>query len=86
MTVDEFLARDWPRGTQLIAGEIVVNQPSVVHQGLVMRIALRLRSWTEAEPGRGCVGLPVEVRLGEQHLFAPDVWWVRESGRPTFAE
>lgn len=86
MTVDEFLARDWPRGTQLIAGEVVVSQPSVSHQELVGRVWFELRSWTEAGPGRGYVGLPVEVRLGEQHLFAPDVWWVREERRPTFAE
>ena len=81
MTADEFLARDWPRGTQLIRGEAVLNQPSVRHQRMCGEIFVRLRDWAGQEPGRGLVMLPVDVRLGEE-VYAPDVWWVRESRRP----
>lgn len=81
MTADEFLARDWPRGTQLIRGEVVVNQPSLRHQLVVGAIYTRLRAWTADAPGRGLAMLPVAVRLGEE-VYAPDVWWVREGRRP----
>ena len=38
LTADEFLARDdWPQGTQLIEGEVVVNQPN-------FDVALELRA------------------------------------------
>lgn len=84
MSVEEFLARDWPRGTQLIRGEVVVNQPALLHQLVLGRIHALLLAWVEAEPGRGMVGLPVAVRLDEE-LYAPDVWWLRESRRPDLA-
>ncbi|HVL99056.1 MAG TPA: Uma2 family endonuclease [Egibacteraceae bacterium] len=81
MSVEEFLERDWPRGTQLIRGEVVVNQPSLFHQLVCGRLHALLLAWVEAEPGRGLVALPVDVRLGDD-LYAPDVWWMREQRRP----
>ncbi|MGH9222352.1 MAG: hypothetical protein ACRD2W_00780, partial [Acidimicrobiales bacterium] len=58
LTADEFLARDdWPRGSQLIAGEVVVNQPLLPHQLVLGNLYAYCRAWVEAEPGRGLVGL-----------------------------
>lgn len=83
MTAEEFLAHDdWPRGTQLIEGEVVVNQPALPHQLAVGRLHARLLAWTEAQPGRGLVCLPVDVPVTETNVYGPDVWWVSEQRRP----
>ena len=83
LTADEFLARDdWPRGTQLVEGEVVVNQPALPHQLLVGRCFARLLAWTEAAPGRGLACLSVDVRVTPANVYGPDVWWVSEERRP----
>jgi len=86
MTVEEFSARDWPRGTQLIAGEVVVNQPKLPHQSALGVIFAELHRWARAEPGRGYPGLSVDVPVGDHDLYAPDVWWVGEARRPALAQ
>jgi Uma2 family endonuclease len=81
ITAEEFLARDWPRGTQLVRGEVVMNEPALPHQRAVLQLALALGAWCEAGADRGLVGLPVDVRIGDE-FYAPDLWWVRERHRP----
>lgn len=83
MTAEEFLARDdWPRGTQLIAGEVVLNQPMLPHQLAVGNLYAAVLAWTRAGPRRGLVCLPVDVRVGPADVYGPDVWWVGEEHRP----
>ncbi len=83
LTAEEFLARDdWPRGSQLIAGEVIVNQPALPHQLILGRLHARLLAWAEAEPGRGLPGLSVDLILGPADVYAPDLWWVQEERRP----
>lgn len=83
LTADEFLARDdWPPRSQLIAGEVIVNQPALPHQLVVGKLYARLLAWTEGAPGRGLVSLPIDVRVGPADVYGPDVWWVREERRP----
>jgi Uma2 family endonuclease len=83
LSAEEFLARDdWPRGSQLIAGEVVVNQPALPHQLILGKIYARLLAWAEAEPGRGLPGLSVDLRLGPAVVYAPDLWWVQEERLP----
>lgn len=83
LTAEEFLARDdWPRGSQLICGEVVVNQPALPHQLVLGHLYARLLAWAEAEPARGLPGLSVDLRLGPHDVYAPDLWWVREERRP----
>lgn len=83
LTAEEFLARDdWPRGSQLISGEVVVNQPALPHQLVLGKLYARLLAWAEAEPGRGLPGLSVDLRLGPVDVYAPDLWWVGEDRRP----
>jgi Uma2 family endonuclease len=83
LTADEFLARDdWPRGSQLIAGEVVVNQPLLPHQLILGNLYAYFREWIRAEAGRGLAGLSVDLRLGPADVYAPDLWWVREERRP----
>ena len=82
LTAEEFLARDdWPRGSQLIAGEVIVNQPALPHQLILGKLHARLLAWAEAEPGRGLPGLSVDLRMSPADVYAPDLWWVREERR-----
>jgi Uma2 family endonuclease len=77
LTADEYFALDLPeRHTQLVNGEIVVNEPSLRHQRITGEIFALLREWTGAEPGRGEAGMPVDVHLDDYNVYAPDVWWV----------
>lgn len=84
LTAQEYLALplDEYRFTQLIDGEVVVNQPSVRHQEITLFIARRLVDWIEAGPSRGQAGIPVDAVLDERNVFAPDVWWVAQEHRP----
>lgn len=38
LSVEEFRAGEWPRGAQLVEGEVVVNDPTFRHQEMVVRI------------------------------------------------
>ena len=83
LTATEYLTRrEWPRFSQLIEGEVVVNTPSYRHQYLVGELYALLREWTRAAPGRGEAGLSVDVRIDERNAYAPDVWWLSEANRP----
>jgi Uma2 family endonuclease len=84
MTADEYLALadQLPRFTQLVDGEVVVSQPSLRHQDVVLEIALRIRQWVDAAPGRGRAGISPNVVLDDRNVYAPDVWWSSEARRP----
>lgn len=77
LTVAEFLARDWPRGTQLIDGHVVVSQPAPLHQHVVLEVATALRQWTKTPTGRGTAILSLDV-VYETSVLAPDVLWFAE--------
>jgi Uma2 family endonuclease len=82
LTVEEFSARDFPRGTQLVNGEVVVNDPALRHQRIAVFVLRRLADWADAEPGRGEAGVGSNWVVGPRSLFIPDVWWVTEAHRP----
>jgi Uma2 family endonuclease len=85
MTADEYLRlpEEWfPRGTQLIAGEVVMNDPLPLHQYVVQDLLVALAAWTRAEPGRGRVTLPLEVRLDERNVYVPDLLWYAAGRAP----
>jgi len=87
MTADEYLAlgEGYPR-TQLIAGEVVLNQPELLHQVVLIRLIVALSGWTDAAPGRGLISLPLDVKLDEANVFAPDVMWYDERHAPALAD
>ena len=84
MTAEEFLAlaREDARQWQLIDGEVVMNDPSRVHNGAQGAIFFSLREWAGAASGRGWVGLPLDVQLDGRNVYEPDVLWYRESRMP----
>lgn len=70
------------RRTQLIDGEVVVDQPNLRHQRIAGELYALLWAWLREHPGQGEVTLPVNVQLGERNVFAPDVVFVIEADRP----
>ena len=83
LTAEEYYALPpTDRRTQLIDGEVVVDQPNLRHQRIAGELHGLLWSWLREHPGRGETTLPVDVQLGERNVFAPDVVFVVEAERP----
>ncbi len=79
VSVEDYLARDWPPNSQLIEGDVVVNDPALGHQRAVGNMYGMLRNWCRAEPGQGEAGLGCNWVPGiGANVYKPDVWWVRE--------
>ena len=76
MLVEEFIGADFPHGTQLINGEVVMHDPTFMHQRAVSRIHLALGIWASAAPDRGEAGLGGNWKFGPSTSLIPDVWWV----------
>ncbi len=85
MTAEQFLAlpdpeRGWP--ASLIDGEVVVNDPTVLHGDVQGQLHLALATWARAASGRGKVCLPLDVRIDERNVFKPDLAWYAEGRAP----
>lgn len=92
ISADEFLAGDYPIGSELIDGVVHVNDPGFRHQRLCKRIHRALDQWAEAEADRGEAGWGGNWVLSSSHLYKPDVWWAatppdgtRHDGPPELA-
>lgn len=72
-----------PEHTELIAGNVVVNEPKLPHARVQLNVAHHLRTWVDGAAGRGYVGLPTDVLIDDRNVFAPDLWWVGEHRAPT---
>lgn len=85
MTADEFIAMPVPehgRPWNLIDGEVVVNDPTVLHGEAQGNILFALESWSRAEAGRGRARLPADIQLDDRNVFIPDVLWYRHGRDP----
>jgi Uma2 family endonuclease len=85
ITADEYLAigeDPWGRRGQLIDGEIVVNEPTRWHQDAVREIMFALVGWEKGGSGRGSASLPLDIKLDEFNVYAPDVLWYAEGRAP----
>ncbi|HXY93782.1 MAG TPA: Uma2 family endonuclease [Acidimicrobiia bacterium] len=80
LTLDEFLARDFPPRTQLVNGEVVVNPPRKRHDRVAFRLAHRLAEWAE-HVGTGEAGVAVGWSADDRSYFVPDAWWIRDPER-----
>lgn len=52
-----------------------MNTPSSRHQDVLGHLYVELVAWTGGEQGRGKASLSLDLRLGEDHVYAPDVLW-----------
>jgi len=71
-----------PPRSELIHGAVVLNTPSSHHQDLAGFIYFHLASWTYEASGRGHPLLSLDVRLDDDHVFAPDVLWFADGHVP----
>jgi Uma2 family endonuclease len=83
MTADEYFAgpEDGPR-TQLIEGELVLVEPTWLHQMVCGDLEAALRAWSREQPGRGVAIRPVDVKLNERNVYNPDVLWYAADRAP----
>ena len=84
ITADEYLAMEELEGrrTNLIDGEIVVNEPTRWHQDAVKEIVLALGMWEKAGTDRGLMSLPLDIKLDEFNVYGPDVLWYAQGHAP----
>ena len=78
MTVEEFLAvpESEPGRWELIDGEVVVSDPTFLHQQTATNLLFALETWRRAADRRGVVNLPVDTAGGPDTIVAPDLqWW-----------
>jgi Uma2 family endonuclease len=68
--------------TQLIGGEMVVNDPRPIHGVLQARLVSALQVWTDGADGRGLVILPTDVVMTDHDVYGPDIVWVAEQHVP----
>jgi Uma2 family endonuclease len=78
MTAEQFL--DLPERTtaqrrELLDGEVVVNEPTPMHQLVVRRLLTALGSWTDAGPDRGFVTLNIDTLIDTGIVLVPDLQW-----------
>ncbi|MEA2157550.1 MAG: hypothetical protein QOE11_3690 [Solirubrobacteraceae bacterium] len=86
ITADEYLALHHEHlRTWLVDGAIVVNEPRLTHQLLHGRLFRALDRWVQGAGGRGLVVSPIDVRLDDHNVYAPDLLWYRESRIPAHA-
>ena len=85
ITADEYLAMGedpWGRRSQLIDGEIVMNQPTPWHQRAATAIVIALGVWEKGGADRGFVCLPLDIKRDDYNVYAPDVLWYAEGHAP----
>ncbi len=78
MSAEEFVEAPVPdrgRPWNLVDGEVVVNEPTVVHARAQGNVLFALEVWTRPHPGRGMVIVPIDVGLDDRNVFAPDALW-----------
>ncbi len=85
MSSEEFLARPLAltaRRSELIDGELVMNEPGWTHNRAQLALVRALDGWAHGVTGRGVVGLPLDVQLDDRNVYAPDVVWYRDGNAP----
>ncbi len=86
-TADDYITTgdSRPRATELINGEVVMNNPTVRHQSVVSFIHFELMLWTRGGAGRGKSPGQLDIKFDNGNVLAPDVLWVSEGRLPTDA-
>lgn len=83
VTAQEYLAIPWDGvRSELVEGEVIVQQPGALHQFILRDLARELDAWTLAAPGRGEISWPLDVLIDERNVFGPDLLWYAEGRVP----
>jgi len=82
MDADAFLARpERPFHEELIDGRIVVSEATPRHQLALTQILVAINVWTDGDAGRGAVTPPIDLRISDRTVLAPDVVWYADASR-----
>jgi Uma2 family endonuclease len=78
MTAEEYFALpETNQIEELIDGELIVADPTRAHQ----KTLLKASSWlTQVAPQGETMISPSAIRFEEQHVFEPDIFWIRPDG------
>ncbi|MBA2793000.1 MAG: Uma2 family endonuclease [Thermoleophilaceae bacterium] len=68
--------------TQLVGGEVIVNEPKPMHGAIQTEIISAIHVWIREGEGRGLVIPPTSLTLDEENVYGPDVLWFSESHIP----
>lgn len=85
MTAREFLRLpERPNGKrlELVEGEVVVSDPTMLHGEVVGDLQFALEVWARAEPRRGAVRVPADVGIDERNVYVPDLLWYGDGHVP----
>jgi len=83
MTAQEYLAVPYDGvRSQLVAGEVIVQQPNLPHQQVLRALDHALEAWIRAESRRGQVTWPIDVLIDEHNVFGPDLLWYADGHSP----
>jgi Uma2 family endonuclease len=84
LSADEYIATaaTRPRWTELVDGEVIVNNPTIRHQDVVTHIQVELVLWIRGASGRGRSPGQIDVKLDDRTVLAPDVLWAAEGRIP----
>ncbi|MDX6679066.1 MAG: hypothetical protein QOE31_3118, partial [Solirubrobacteraceae bacterium] len=83
MTADEYLAAPFDeRRTELVEGEVIVQEPLPLHQFVLLDIQRALDGWARGKPGRGSISMTLDVKLDDRNVFGPDLLWYAEGRAP----
>ncbi len=85
MTAREFVAvpaKTFPWATNLVDGEVVMGEPTRLHQQVALELVFALEQWIREGTGRGAVSLPIDIGIDDRNVYAPDVSWFSEGRDP----
>lgn len=85
LTAEEFLQLPVPnrgRPWNLVAGDVVVNEPTALHGEVLQDLLFALSSWARFQSGRGRTTVSRDVRVDGLNVFAPDILWYAEGRVP----
>lgn len=76
LTAEEFVHGDLPRNTELLFGEVIVTDPTLLHQRVMKCLLYALEQWVRSGRDRGEVGFGGNWVLGPDTVLVPDLWWI----------
>lgn len=85
LTAEQFIRLPVPdrgRPWNLIAGEVVVNQPTPLHAMIQSRLLAALAVWIAAGSDRGEMRVPLDIKIDENSVYAPDLLWYSAGRAP----
>jgi Uma2 family endonuclease len=83
MTAQEYLATpDETVRSELVEGEVIVQEPNATHQIVLRELFVALHAWSQDAPGRGEILWSLDVLIDERNVFAPDLLWYADGRAP----